>query len=437
MGIRIFLLTIILINTVFAINAQTTKDEMIANPNKTGGVYYAYPTPSSAVTPAPKGYKPFYISHYGRHGSRYLISTKDYTNLKDQLHNAYDAGALTPFGVEIMNRLDTVMIEADGRGGDLAPLGVRQHREIAERMVNSYPEVFQDSTNISARSTLVVRCVLSMDAFCERLKEINPSLQIIREASQKYMPYLCYGSPESDEKRKEISEEKRKFKNQMTHPERLIDTLFFDKEYVRKNLNPEDFMWGMYYLASDMQNMETPISFYDVFTPDELFDLWQVFNFDFYSGSANYKGSDGLMIANAGNLLNNIMDSAEIALDNDSPSATLRFGHDGNLIPLAGILEFPSAIGSNDSPSDAYKYFADYKVAPMAGNIQIIFYKNEASPDAPVLVKFLLNEEEQIIPIEPVDWPYYDWEAVKAHYRHSKFLQTNKSTLNDQASKTF
>lgn len=409
--------------SVFPAISQTTREEMAADLNKTGGIYYAYPINSYRPTPPPEGYKPFYISHYGRHGSRYLISTRDYTWLSDVFHKADESNVLTPLGKDVMNRLDSVLIEADGRGGDLAPLGVRQHRGIAERMFQNYPEVFKDSTEISARSTLVVRCVLSMDAFSERLKELNPSLKIKRESSQKYMPYLCYGSPESDEKRKELQEEQKKFKLSKTKPDRFLEALFQNQDYVLKNINPEDFMWGMYYLASDMQNMETQISFYDIFTPDELFDLWQVFNFDFYAGSGNYDGNDGLMIKNAKNLLINIIDSADEALQRDSPSATLRFGHDGNLIPLAGILEFENAIGKTNDPEKVYEYFADYKVAPMAGNVQLIFFTHESNPDAPVLVKMLLNEEEQLIRLDPAYGSFYDWEALKAHYRHSKFMK--------------
>lgn len=403
--------------------AQTTREEMQLDLNKTGGVYYAYPTTEAENTPAPEGYKPHYISHYGRHGSRYLISTKDYIWLRDILHKASEVNALTPLGVDVMERLDSVLIETDGRGGDLSPLGVKQHRGIAERMYQNYPEVFKDSVEISARSTLVVRCVLSMDAFCERLKELNPSLQITRESSQRYMPYLCYGSPESEECRKEMREEQRKFKEEQTHPERFINALFSDKEFVRKNVNPTDFMWGMYYLASGMQDIETQIDFYDIFTPEELFDLWQVFNFDFFAGSANYAGNKGLMISNAKNLLNNIIESADEGIEKGGPSATLRFGHDGNLIPLAGILEFPSAIGTTDSPNKAYEVFADYKVAPMAGNIQLVFFKNMEDASQPVLVKFLLNEEEQKIPVPTDTWPYYEWDRVKDYYINSPFMK--------------
>ena len=75
--------------------AQTTKEEMLASPEKTAGVYYAYPAPESTdhYTKAPKGYTPFYISHFGRHGSRYLISDSEYTNPMETLERADKAGA--------------------------------------------------------------------------------------------------------------------------------------------------------------------------------------------------------------------------------------------------------------------------------------------------------------------------------------------------------
>lgn len=36
----------------------------------------AYPPPSGKLTPPPAGYVPIYISHYGRHGFRYLYQGK-------------------------------------------------------------------------------------------------------------------------------------------------------------------------------------------------------------------------------------------------------------------------------------------------------------------------------------------------------------------------
>lgn len=403
---------------VSSLFAKTTREEMAADLNRTGGVYYAYPTEKRSDTPAPKGYKPFYVSHYGRHGSRYLISDNDYRWVSEAFHKADAAGALTPLGRDVMQRVDSVMVEADGRGGDLSPLGVRQHRGIAERLAAACPEVFDGDTEISARSTVVIRCVLSMDAFCERLKELNPKLRITRESSNRYMNYLNYHSPESNAyTSSEWKEEYRKFEEEHTNPDRLVGTLFSDPQYVRRNINPNELMWGLYWIASGMQDIETDLDFYDLFTAEELFDLWQCFNYRFYACDSNYAGNRGLVLANAYPLLRNIIESADEAIASDRPSATLRFGHDGNLIPLAGVLRLEDCYESIDDPERFYEAFTDWKIAPMAGNIQMIFYRNPKQRDADVLVKFLLNEKEQHIPVDTDIWPYYRWDDVRDYYR--------------------
>lgn len=397
--------------------AQTTREEVLADLNRTGGVYYAYPVDNSKNTPAPKGYEPVYISHYGRHGSRYLISDKDYTSVADIFHKADKAGALTELGKNVMQRIDSLMEETGGRGGDLTPLGVRQHKAIASRMAQAYPQVFGKNARLTARSTLVPRCILSMAAFCESLKEKNPSLQIDRESSNRYMPYLCYHSPDHgkytiDGKWKE---QYRKFKTSHTNSDRLAATLFSDKDYVEVNVNPDDLMWGLYWIASDMQNVETPGSFYDIFTPDELFDLWQCFNYVFYVNDGAFGGNGSKVVENAYPLVRNIIDSADRALADGSPAADLRFGHDGNLIPLAAALHLKDCDLVTEKPDSFYRKFSDWKIAPMAGNIQLIFFRNKKKPQD-ILVKFMLNEREIAIPIETERFPFYAWEDVKRYY---------------------
>ena len=396
--------------------SQTTKEEVLSDLNRTGGVYYAYPGPKGKQTPTPKGYEPFYISHFGRHGSRYLISDNDYLRVAKLLSKADEANALTPLGRSLKDRLDTLMIETSGRGGDLSPLGVRQHREIAERMFYNYPQVFNGKDiDVEARSTLVVRCVLSMAAFTERLKELNPALKVTRESSNRYMPYLNYWTDESDKYRtngeygKELY---RKFKERHTNPERITTSIFSDKDFIEKNVNPSDFMWDLYWLASDAQNVETPISFYDLFTPDELFDLWQVFNYDFYVNCSNYKGNKGIRVANSKPVLRNIIETADSIIESGNNSVSLRFGHDGNIVPLAAIMRLNDCYNSIDEPNKFYEAFSDWKIAPMAANIQMIFFKNKKNPKD-IIVKFLLNEEEKTLPISSEIAPYYPWSDVR------------------------
>ena len=51
------------------------REEFKANPRMSANNYWAYPDKDlPALTPAPGDYEPFFINHYGRHGSRWRAS---------------------------------------------------------------------------------------------------------------------------------------------------------------------------------------------------------------------------------------------------------------------------------------------------------------------------------------------------------------------------
>ena len=398
--------------------AQSTREAILEDIARTGGVYYAYPVKEAIATPPPKGYKPFYISHYARHGSRWIQSEQDYKTVVDIFEKAHQAGALTALGEDVRKRMALVWEDAEGHGGDLTPLGVRQHRGIAERMFQNYPEVFKGSPALSARSTVVLRCVLSMDAFCERLKELNPALQIRREACARYMKYMNYHTPEAV---KFVShqgpwyEEYRKFKESHTRPDRLVTSLFNSPDYIRKNVNPDELMWGLYWIASDMQDVELPLSFYDLFEKEELFGIWQSVNYRMYICNANAPVNQGAAPESAKSLLKNIIESADRAIREGTPCATLRFGHDTNLIRLLALMQVEGCSNQETDPDRYYLAWQDFRVSPMGANLQLIFFKNKQGE---VIVKLLHNENEVKLPIDSPIAPYYKWETVKAFYNH-------------------
>ncbi len=400
--------------------AQTTKEEVFDNIKQTGGVYFAYPSDKiKPETPSPKGYKPFYISHFSRHGSRYLISDSEYKDVLDLLVKAKQEKALTPLGKETLHRLQKVWEEVEHRGGDLSPLGVREHKGIAERMYQSYPEVFEKDASIYACATTVMRCALSMDAFCERLKELNPNLQTHRDASMFHQRYLNHHTKEAVAWRSAPDTwriEYNKFEQEHIKPNRLVQSIFSDDTFVLRKVNPKDFMWGMYWIASGMQNIETETSFYDLFEKQELFDIWQCHNYQRYACDANYALNNGLMFENNKPMLRNILDEAEKAINSNKRGANLRFAHDGNLVPMALLLHLEGCYESIENPYDFYKVWSDFKITPMAGNIQLVFYKSR-DKNEPILVKFLLHENEVLVPpIKTNNAPYYEWNDVKEFY---------------------
>lgn len=415
---RLKTLAVVLAIFCLGVKAQTTFEEISADLNKAGGVYLAYPTVETKQTPAPKGYKPFYVSHYGRHGSRYLLSDRDYQWIIQLMEKAETVNGLTPLGHDVLKRLNMVWEEAQGRAGDLTPLGVRQHQGIAERMSKNFPEVFRGRRHVSARSTVVYRCAMSMVAFGDRLKQLNPQLDMSYEMSEKYMSYLNYHSARSNAfthgKKGPWVEEYRKFEEAQVHPDRLVSTLFSNPDFIRCEVNPSELMWGLYWIAVDMQDMETPVSFFDLFTAKEMFDLWQCVNYRFYMGNANPLASNGIVMANAKSLVENILESADAAIKDRSIAATLRFGHDGNVIPLLALLQIENFDVAVAGPAEVYKHWCDFKATPMASNVQIVFFENKAGD---ILVKFMHNENEVHVPVKTDQWPFYHWNDVKEYYQ--------------------
>lgn len=81
--------------------------------------------------------------------------------------------------------------EALNRYGELTHLGALQHRQIAYRMEHRFPEIFADTTaTIQARSTVVIRCILSMENELQELLRNNSRLKIDCDASEHDMYYM-------------------------------------------------------------------------------------------------------------------------------------------------------------------------------------------------------------------------------------------------------
>lgn len=390
--------------------AQTTEDVMLAHPEYSAGVYLPYPDSVAEPTPAPDGYKPFYVSHYGRHGSRYLINESDYTRPLEIFAAAAENDNLTPLGIDVYERLKVLGAEAAGRAGELSPLGYDQHRGIASRLYAECPGVFADGADVTALSTTRMRCAHSMFAFVGKLMQLNPSLDVDMESSARHMHYLSYNTPEASYFNRADgpwAAPTAQFKAEMTRPQRLMASLFKDPSAV----DGDETMWKLYWVAVDAPNMASGVGLYDIFTPQELFDLWQVFNYEFYTRNSCNPINQGLFTDSAKNLLTDILQKADEYVDGNRRGASLRFGHDSTIIPLAGLLHFPTADGNESDPAKLYLTYADYRVSPMCSNVQLRFYRND---EGDVLVKFMFNEAEVPIPCQTDIFPYYRWEDARA-----------------------
>lgn len=416
---RIYLFALALAVFGSGAQAQTDRAFMAANPAATGGVYYPYPGPPTASALAPAGYEPFYISHYGRHGCRWYVSSSIYDGPLKVLRRAANEGMLTDLGRDALRRLEIAAADAEGRYGDLTPRGASEHRGIAERMYAAYPEVFAArdgrGARIECRSTPVPRCILSMAAFTERLKELDPTLRITREASERHLGYLA-NKPGFDEMRELSAPVIDSVRAVRIHPERLMDALFRDPAYVKKHVRkPARIMEQLFLAASMLQDVDyLNLSLYDLFTDEELFALWECTNIRRYLMMGPSLRFGDALLDDAKPLLRNIVETAQEVIDGTSDlAASLRFGHDTHIVPLYALLGVEGKSARTADLDGLYKVWTDFRVSPMGTNIQFVFFRHAESGD--VLVKIRSDERDVRLPLAADRWPYYRWSDLKCY----------------------
>ena len=335
---------------------------------KLGGVYYAYPVTETILASAPEGYEPFYISHYGRHGSRWLPDDKRYIWVNEQFANKKN---LTKLGRSVRKRLDKIWKNAKGNGGLLTPLGGRQHRKIAQRLYRNFPQLFTAEACLTAHSSTVKRCITSMDNFVSELKTLNPSIQIEPIAREEDMSWIAYKS-----------QEQRDFEHSLSWPlmistDRFINALFTDASHL-SDADREKLLSELHTIASDMQDVELDVSLYDIFTEEELIAVYDLNNRRMTLHNGDEIMNHGIAARCAISLWQKIEADVDAAIARGGVGADLRFGHDTNLYRLLTLM----GIDTKGKPMD--------EILPMAANLQMIFYRN-AQDD--VIVQLLHNEK--------------------------------------------
>lgn len=399
------------------IQAQTPREDFKRDITLSASNYVAYRGPQKQLSPAPKGYKPFYLSHYGRHGSRYMIGKAAYDVPYFSLLKAKQEGKLTPKGEETLRKVALIREDAKGRDGELTPLGALQHQGITQRMMERFPEIFAGKTNIEARSTVVIRCILSMENGLQQLLRMNPQLHIFHDASYHDMYYMNQPDKRLDSLkncigRKVVQEE---LTSKHDNYKRVMEELFNDPAWVKLNINQRDLNHKLYEMAGAIQGTELrgKISLYDLFTQDELYDNWVVSNSWWQMSYGNSPYTGNVQPYSQRNLLRDIIEKADSCIALPHPGATLRYGHDTMVTPLTCLLNLNGYGSEIKDPEKIATQWFDYKITPMATNLQFVFYRKAKSDD--ILVKVLLNEDEATLPIKSDVTPYYHWNDFKAY----------------------
>ena len=412
------LFTALLLLLSVAAGAQTTRKEIFKDLNRAGANYYPYPGPTQqALTPAPAGYKPFYISHYGRHGSRYLEENDAYVLAIGKLDTAAQLGILTPKGAEVLEKLKVGYDNAWNRDGDLTRLGDCQHEAIARRMYERFPELLSQPMKVDARSSTAGRCMISMFNFCEQLQGLNPALDITLAASSRDMRFVVRNErvkPKATPVTQEYGERVEALLAKEVDPSRFMNSLFTDVRKAGTFIEPLELMEALFNVAGDLPNVpELNLSLLDVFTKEELFSIFKVWNAGILVSLGLVPGTTPVYLQ-VKEARDSVVTAADRVIRAGGPVLSLRFTHDGTILPLAYLMGLKEAMGADTDIENLYKKISIDKLIPMAANIQLVFYRKDGSDD--VLVKFLLNENETSIPVKTDCAPYYHWGDVKRYW---------------------
>lgn len=439
----------------FSLNAQSVMDLIRENPERSAGNLYHYEVPQTILdTPAPEGYAPFYVSHYGRHGSRYQSGTFDFTRVLPIFEELDKEGILTETGKQLAKDIQTIYEEHDLMDGVLTLRGGQEHQGIAQRLYDRYPEMFNqpDRDRLFCVSTPVHRVLESLANFTSTIKANAPQLKLIVLAGDRFGDYLCYDK--YSRPHVSTSAITDSLKNVYIHPERFMAVMFTDADkaaeiisrppkpaeaptgqqfpgmpagapgaapggfrqggFQMPGMNPGSFMQTVFSAGCicNCLDQNNPDIFH-YFTTEELYGLWYCSSVGIYNNYAFSVENQSGRTLTAQLTINDIINKADDAVAGNNRCADLRFGHDTGIGPLLSLMGVEGYDKVLSIAKDNMEYWPSFKYLNMGSNLQMIFYKNA---DGDVLVKLYRNENETTIPaLKTYYGPYYKWTDLRAY----------------------
>lgn len=396
------------------------------------GTSRLYPETVPAVPKAPRGYVPVQLSHYGRHGSRYITGKGQYEEVARVLDKAAADGMLTPLGEEIHARYIEAMPVFIGRNGELTPLGAKQQQAIAKRMVGNFPRLFKGRkgapVRVEAHSTNLERTMLSMLNFEVGLLQAAPSTQVISDAARIEMGIIHQHFPENPKVRPADLQWKGLDAPWRPDFDRWCETvlnwrefcrsLFKDADYICSLSNPVLFERTYFIVAQSLISSPAgECGMLGAFSENELHSLGKLENYTFYVEKSRWPGGNrrGCFLSEV--VLGDIIDKVpqDIA---DGTRVRLRFGHDGCIMALLAMMKMEGWDAEIDDPGEAWKVW-DASRIPMACNLQFVIFAPRSKASSPaaedLLVMMMLNEEPLTLNIPAVKDYYYRWTDFVAY----------------------
>lgn len=438
---KIFLLLgfIALTLAVFAQSPEAIRASLAKYPNLACPTASTYPSvPLGEIATAPEGFEPFYFTVVGRHGSRYEQKGSRFKRLCAILNKAHELGILTKDGELLRERASAIAAAQVGRDGELSDLGAEQWRGIAHRAYNNFSKIF-DGGSVEGKSSTSLRCLLSMVAFNDGIKEKNPQIRIYQQAraSELWIVRPLANNPAVSEvakdlcadyvKKGEWTKAKKAWEREYdasaflskitTDPDRLLEECEGKRGARVLRYSFVTLLFGENFGLGDRELLNR------LFTLDDLYFIY-IYQTCHWVNSSIGRGNE-IVEARQSHMeamILDIINKGNEAIEGKNPHvANLRFTHDSYVGPLLSAIGYDGCVPQwNEDIEIATTSFNHGLNVPMAANLQIVLYRNKAGK---VFVRSLINERDATLPIKCDSAPFYPWD------KFCKFVMNNLTTL--------
>lgn len=394
------------------VSAQGILDEplmqrLMADHSRVGANVHTYDFLSTHDSPAPKGYSPFYISHYGRHGSRADMGGERYQFIIQTIEQKQLAGLSSPKEDSLLALTRRVQESYGGMDRRLTEVGQKQHVQLAQRMYHRFHGVFHQkkSQHVRAVSSEVPRCMASMAAFTNGLTSCQPQLQYTFLHGQTYQEYInCRGLLSAT----------------YDIVPSVIDSVM-DQYPIDTTTCSKDWQDAVFSTIAYAQSFGIPCDAFYFLSPEIVFQHDARTTLHFYLNFCNAENYGVRRRAFAQHGLNDFIKRADEVIAYGGVCADLRFGHDDPLLCIASLMEL-EGVGDFLPIDSILSHWFAYENVAMASNIQVVFYK---AKNKEILVKVLYNEKEtHIRGLKAINSYYYRWSDVRQLWLHTHRFAT-------------
>lgn len=389
------------------------------------GTKTPYPTPAQQYTPPPAGFKPVFVNHVGRHGSRFFTKAGSDQMVLAILNKAQQQKALTPLGQQLLGMTQRFVAIQKENYENITGLGKEEQARIAKRMLNNYPDAFTGK-GLEILATHKVRTQQSATAFLTSFNNYKGNKQstIVPDSLDTTLRFY------------DLSAVYQAYKKS-TAVSAPIDSLLKDAKTAAMakaickrvfkpgfETEPTDFIIGLYEMYCGRFSIPEEMKQHS-FTAKSIdfsiaFNTRQLQWLDFINGAEDFyeKGAGhdtlGIQATVAAPLLSDFINSTNAIVNHTKQEdAILRFTHAEAISPFATLLGIPQASVPVASVYQYNKHWSAAAIIPLSANIQWVVYSNGAE----YLVKALLNEKEVSLPVPAFQGPYYRWNDLRDYYQ--------------------